>query len=134
MRHEVKQRNEDDGRQSEALRRLLARHEAELDTRKQLLKGDIVPEPGEAGGSVESSADTFARDVGAALLEATARTVRSIRQALHRLEDGGYGRCVDCASAIAAQRLRALPFAERCRECQQRCDSEPHRSSLLMCR
>ena len=97
------------------------------------MKEDIAPEPGVAGGSVESSADTFARDVGA-LLEATARTVRSITQALHRLEDGGYGRCVDCGSAIAAQRLRALPFAERCRDCQQRCDSEPLRSSLLMCR
>lgn len=133
MRHEVKQRTEDD-RKSEALRRLLARHEAELDARKQLLKADIAPEPGVAGGSIESSADTFARDVGAALLEATARTVRSIKQALHRLEDGGYGRCVDCGSPIAAQRLRALPFAERCRDCQQRCDSELHRSSLVFCR
>jgi DnaK suppressor protein len=132
VRHEIKERTEDD-RRSEALRQLLARHEADLDARKQLLKEDIAPEPGVAGGSVESSADTFARDVGAALLEATARTVRSIKQALHRLEDGGYGRCVDCGTVIAAQRLRALPFAERCRDCQQRCDSEP-RSSLLFCR
>ena len=131
MRYEVKQRVED-GRKSEALRRLLARHETELDARKQLLKEDIVPEPGEAGGSVESSADTFARDVGAALLDATARTVRSIKQALHRLEEGAYGRCVGCDSAIAALRLRALPFAERCRDCQQRCDSEWHRSPFLV--
>jgi DnaK suppressor protein len=118
-------------REAQALQRLLARHEAELAARKQLLRDDISPEPGEARGAVESSADTFARHVGATLLEASARTARSIEDALRRLSAGAYGRCLDCGSTITPLRLQALPFAERCRDCQENLESASHRAPLL---
>jgi phage/conjugal plasmid C-4 type zinc finger TraR family protein len=38
--------------------------------------------------------------------------------ALHRLEDGSYGLCLDCGAPIAAARLKALPAVERCVPCQ----------------
>jgi RNA polymerase-binding transcription factor DksA len=41
------------------------------------------------------------------------------------LKQGAYGRCADCGERIAAARLRVLPFAERCRECQSACDRQP---------
>ena len=115
-----------------ALQRLLARHEAELTARKHLLRDDIAPEPGEARGSVESSADTFALHVGAALLEASARTARSIDDALRRLESGAYGRCLECGSSIPPVRLQALPFAERCRDCQDGYESSSRHTPLLV--
>jgi RNA polymerase-binding transcription factor DksA len=130
VRYYVKQRN-DDSRRAETLQRLLARHEAELSTRKQLLRSDIAAEPGESRGGVESSADRFARDLGASLIEATARTVQSIEDALRRLRNGAYGRCLDCGSSIPPLRLQALPFAERCRDCEQHYDSVPRRMPLL---
>lgn len=132
MRYYVKQRNDvHDSRRAETLQRLLARHEAELCARKQLLRDDIAPEPGEGRDAVESSADNFARDVGAALLEATARTVQSIEDALRRLKTGADGTCLDCGSRIPAVRLQALPFAERCRDCQQQYDPAPRSTPLL---
>jgi DnaK suppressor protein len=110
---------------AETLRRLLARHEAELTVRKRLLREDITPEPSGGRDAVESSADTITGDVGAALVEATARTVQGIEDALNRLKTGVYGTCLDCGDRIPALRLQALPFAERCRDCQQQYDPAP---------
>jgi RNA polymerase-binding transcription factor len=107
------------------LYRLLARQKAELSARKQLLRDDITPGPGEGRDALESSADNFARDVGAAILEVTARTVQGIEDALRRLKTGAYGTCLDCGEKIPALRLQALPFAERCRDCQLQCDPVP---------
>ena len=125
MQHQVKQWHhvQRDNRRV-ALQRLLARHGAELSARKHLLRDDVTP-PGEGRDAVESSNDNFARDVGAALLDATARQVQSIEDALRRLQTGAYGACLDCGSRIPALRLQALPFAERCRDCQQQCDPAP---------
>jgi DnaK suppressor protein len=39
--------------------------------------------------------------------------------ALQRLEEGGYGLCEDCQKPISEERLKALPFARRCIDCQR---------------
>lgn len=133
MRYYVNQRKpRQPGDRAAALESLLARHEAELSERRHLLRDDIVQEPGEGRDAVESSADNFARDVGAALLEATSRTVQGIEDALKRLKAGVYGTCQDCGQPIPALRLQALPFAERCRDCQQQYDPAPRTTTPLL--
>ena len=106
----------------EMLRQLLARHEAELASRKQLLRDEIAPEPGERTEPLEPSAGNAARDLEAALLEATARTVQALDDALRRVKTGSYGSCIECTGPIPDARLQALPFAERCRGCQEQYD------------
>jgi DnaK suppressor protein len=54
-----------------------------------------------------------------AVVEASASTVRGIEIALGRLKTGTYGACQDCGSRIPSARLRVLPFAVRCRDCQE---------------
>jgi RNA polymerase-binding transcription factor len=50
-----------------------------------------------------------------------------IDRALDRLAEGSYGACDDCGEDIAESRLRAMPFAERCRRCEElREDVERH--------
>ncbi|HEX2055220.1 MAG TPA: TraR/DksA C4-type zinc finger protein [Nitrospiraceae bacterium] len=39
--------------------------------------------------------------------------------ALQRLEEGDYGLCEDCRKPISEERLKALPFARRCIDCQK---------------
>lgn len=39
--------------------------------------------------------------------------------ALQRLEEGAYGLCEDCQKPISEERLKALPFARRCIDCQR---------------
>jgi len=62
--------------------------------------------------------------ISAAVVEITSRTLQGIEGALRRLEHGTYGRCSDCGAGIPAARLRAVPFAERCRDCQERADAD----------
>ena len=54
-----------------------------------------------------------------ALIQMKAETLNQIEAALRRLDEGTYGCCFECGSEIAATRLRALPFAVRCKDCEE---------------
>jgi DnaK suppressor protein len=41
-----------------------------------------------------------------------------IERALQRLDNGTYGKCVKCGKDIHPERLKALPYAEKCVACQ----------------
>ena len=53
------------------------------------------------------------------LIQMKAETVNRIDEALARLEQGTYGDCDECGGDIAEARLRALPFAIRCKACEE---------------
>ena len=44
-----------------------------------------------------------------------AETLKQIRKALARLDEGRCGYCDECGEEIVEPRLRALPFAVRCK-------------------
>ncbi|MBI4263666.1 MAG: TraR/DksA C4-type zinc finger protein [Acidobacteria bacterium] len=67
----------------------------------------------------ESSEAEIQDDLEFALLQMKAETLRLIDQALERLEGGTYGSCNECGEGIAEPRLRALPFAVRCKACEE---------------
>ena len=46
-------------------------------------------------------------------------TLNQINDALIRLEQDNYGNCFECGEEIAEKRLRALPFAVRCKDCEE---------------
>ena len=50
--------------------------------------------------------------------------------ALRRLEDGSYGDCFECGDEISEARLRALPFAVRCKECEEARETAEQRERL----
>jgi len=58
-------------------------------------------------------------DIGFALIELKTEMLNQIDAALRRLDEGKYGDCFECGGEIAKARLRALPFAVRCRDCEQ---------------
>lgn len=70
-------------------------------------------------------------DIEFALLQMKAETLTKINAALERLEEGTYGYCRECGQEIAGPRLRALPFAERCRDCEEEREVELHRERAL---
>lgn len=53
--------------------------------------------------------------------------LRDVESALARCEDGTYGECVECGSAIAHPRLVANPSAARCISCQERLEASKRR-------
>jgi RNA polymerase-binding transcription factor DksA len=72
----------------------------------------------------ELTADTSARSDGAldevasALVAAAATALADIDAALHRIDEGCFGRCERCDDTIALDRLKALPMASLCMCCQ----------------
>jgi|tagenome__1003787_1003787.scaffolds.fasta_scaffold19798029_1 DnaK suppressor protein len=65
------------------------------------------------------SDDPAQEDIDFALVEMQAQTLDRVDRALNRLKAGEYGICDDCEEEIPEARLRALPFATRCRTCQE---------------
>ena len=53
-----------------------------------------------------------------------AQMLSQVRAALQRIEDGTYGRCIDCDRAIEMRRLEAVPWASYCLEDQEKHDRE----------
>jgi DnaK suppressor protein len=87
----------------------------------------------------ESSEVDIQDDIGFALIQLKAETLKKIDTALRRIEEGDYGYCFACEEEISEGRLRALPFAVRCRDCEaaheatdQRERSMAHRSSSAL--
>jgi DnaK suppressor protein len=66
-----------------------------------------------------------------ALIQMKGETLQRVREALVRLDAGEYGDCVECGGEIAEQRLRALPFAVRCRACEELYEQQATREKRL---
>jgi DnaK suppressor protein len=60
------------------------------------------------------------REVDQAITEHDISEIAALDAALARLHSPDYGRCADCAEAIAFDRLRAAPQALRCVACERR--------------
>lgn len=76
--------------------------------------------------------DAEVGELDLALVEFASATLQRIDTAMNQLDEGRYGRCTRCHRAIGEARLRAMPFAVRCRECElaregERRDALPRR-------
>lgn len=80
------------------------------------------------GESAEADAQ---EEMEFALIEMKAETLNKIRLALQRLEEGSYGCCLECGEDIPEARLRALPFAVRCRSCEEDCETAQRRERVM---
>src|ERR1700683_3568126 len=79
--------------------------------------------------AVEQSADpldttrgALERELAAVGLDRNATLARQIRAAISRINQGGYGVCLECEEPISQKRLAAVPGAALCFHCQQRAD------------
>jgi DnaK suppressor protein len=55
-------------------------------------------------------------------LDRESALVQRVRSAIERINDGSYGVCLQCEEEIAPKRLKAIPWAELCIECQEAAD------------
>jgi DnaK suppressor protein len=109
---------------TENLRRTL------LKLRKNILeesRQEIVSSAkGETRKLMEEALDTgdwsvveHAESIKHSKLNAHRKTLIKVDEALHNISIGTYGHCDDCDEDINTERLRILPFAIRCRDCQE---------------
>jgi DnaK suppressor protein len=69
--------------------------------------------------AAETSEADIQDDIEFALIQMKAETLHKIEEALRRLDEGTFGYCFECGEEISERRLRALPFALRCKDCEE---------------
>ena len=120
----------------EELKRILEERRREMLSEVHEKMRDVRTEGGGALAhgvldAAESSETDIQDDIEFALLQMKAETLNKIGEALSRLEEGSYGNCFECAEEIAEQRLRALPFAVRCKDCEEAREVAQQRQRVL---
>lgn len=68
--------------------------------------------------------ETFDRERDMSILEQVEAELADVEHALHRLDDGTYGRCEACGRVIDEVRLEARPAARLCLEDQEAAERE----------
>ena len=71
-------------------------------------------------------------DVMFALVHMKAEMLERVDDAIRHFDEGTYGYCLDCGEVIALSRLRALPFAVRCRDCEETREDEQRRQRVQL--
>ena len=118
-----------------------------LDERRREIQAEVqgkmrgVREEGTWGGklnevldTVESAEADIQEEIEFSLVQMKSETLNKINDALVRLEQGTYGNCFECGEEIAEKRLRALPFAVRCKECEEARETAEKRERQLNAR
>ena len=114
-----KQTSAADRKRYEVLKQMLRDRQAEIHAKLRSLRQVLPSELAEVKDAEEQSMEDFVRGMDFALMEMQSETLQKIDDALLRLQAGTYGVCAECEGKIAEPRLRALPFATLCRECQE---------------
>lgn len=90
------------------------------DTLKKSLKdasGDIS---GYAFHMADVATDNYDREFSLGIASNERKLIYELDDAVKRIEDGTFGFCEDCKSLIAKTRLKAIPYARLCLNCQQK--------------
>lgn len=95
---------------------------ADLDQSAATLEGEMAGDSGELSTldqhPADSATDLSDADREEAILEVVNGQRDQVRAALHRIDLGTYGTCVDCGTTLPDERLEARPEAARCVACQ----------------
>jgi len=103
----------------DVLKNLLQDRAREITDKLRTMRETLPDELAAVKDPEEQCVHEFARGLDFALIEMKSKTLARINDALIRLEGGHYGVCADCEEPIGKARLLALPFADRCRQCQE---------------
>ena len=90
-----------------------------LQTNMRSTRDRLTSDRAEAAKDPYGSASVAHDDELAAItVDRLSHDLQQIDHALADIEAGRYGVCVECEARIAPKRLKALPFATRCIDCQ----------------
>jgi DnaK suppressor protein len=77
------------------------------------------------------ASETLHTEIRVTLMDRRTQQLVQIQDALARLAAGQYGFCQECDAFIGVPRLRALPFAQRCRDCQGKAERKARREPVM---
>jgi len=68
---------------------------------------------------VDRANNAYSRELLFSLSDGERHTMLRIEEALSRIESGSYGICTNCSNEIRPGRLKAMPWARYCIDCQE---------------
>jgi DnaK suppressor protein len=124
-----------EGTRYDELKRMLEERRREIMSEVQGkirgVRADGADKPHEVLDQGETSEVDIQEDIELALIQMKAETLNKIDEAFARLDAGRYGVCFECGDEISEQRLRALPFAVRCKDCEEAREVAQQRERVL---
>ena len=86
----------------------------------------VTTEPGmqDIGDILDLVSEERTRELDILLTDREKRKLHQIDDALDKIEDNTYGQCEECGTKIPKARLKVLPFAKHCVECQEKNERE----------
>ena len=81
------------------------------------------------GDTAEVAASDCDEEMASMMAEMGSAELAQVEHALVQMKTGHYGKCEDCGQRINLDRLRALPFAPRCIECQRASENNSYSES-----
>ena len=105
-------------------RRILEQRRSELtaDLRRDIqdaLAGVDAVQADDAMDDLDTGAVMERSSIRFSLMHVKGEILVRVDEALARIDQGQYGLCESCDAEISEARLRALPFALRCTDCEQ---------------
>ena len=94
----------------------------DLDRTVLVLRGEHPLSRGGTAEAGDAGANLTEADRNEAAVQSALEHRTAVLAALARIDDGSYGRCVDCGSEIPEPRLEARPATARCVPCQSKLD------------
>jgi len=93
---------------------------------------EALRQPGETSGNLSNvpmhmadvGTETFEQEMSTSLLTNGRQLQIEVADALDRLDNGTYGKCQDCGSAIGASRLEVVPYTRYCVDCAQNAEDD----------
>jgi DnaK suppressor protein len=84
--------------------------EAEMSSRERDLEATQDP--------ADMAANAYTKELLISMSANDRGLLALIDEALHRIETGGFGECVNCGEPVLEKRLEAVPWARYCLKCQ----------------
>lgn len=89
----------------------------EQDLREEIADSQNIP-----GDMADHGSEELSQHLSVTLMENDRIELERIEKAISRIESGVYGQCEVCEKSIPITRLKAIPWATRCINCQSRAE------------
>ena len=103
-------------KKSELVRKTLKASQAELSDRCRNREALAIETSADELDRIQNAQE---RDFAMGVIDRDSVRSREIRTALERIDNGGFGICLNCEEAIGPKRLAAVPWAALCIVCQE---------------
>lgn len=106
---------------------LLEEKQRILNNSKNALKHELALSPDDLPDETDLAASEVNQNLVFKLRDRERQLLAKIDEAMARIEDGGFGTCMDCEEPIEVRRLEARPVSTLCIACKER---QEHREKI----